>query len=450
MGRPERRRSGGRTTPKNTRPVYDDDLGADSVYYDRDYKYEFQVQIPDEEPDTDLMLETLARDAARLLDEFAAMDAPDMDEADRWASSIQRGISTPWSPDGLPASAVLSHAAREGGPAGALLAAAVAVYGPPKVRARANRVLHRIGESGADVPAWVGALGQAVPVRAWRFTDQWDEHSAVAVDYARPDGSVHVLSVEIHAFLEGLAHSFLLAAGSADAGSGPAEPHLPDDLGSLGIVGKPGSPGDPGEAIEIIEEMSLADARATVEAALRVHDEALTTMDDDDAPDLGQDLRALVGQRMGLLTTGGRPQAAPAPALDETVDAIKSFASQFVRLGEHAEALGDMLHATDRFAMMCHDRDILRWNPLRVSVFLEQWIPKRGWYCDKCYEYHEPPFDEEWLTTVEAAFPRWLRFAAERKGIPDDELDENLATARRSLRQMRVHITGSPVRLALP
>ena len=313
MGRPNRRRAGGRVTPKKSRPRYDDDLGADFTFHDHEYKYEVQAQIPDEEPDSGLMLEMLVRDAAYVLDECAAMDAPDIDEADRWASSIQCGISTTWSPDGLPASAVLSHAAREGGPAGALLAAAVAVYGPPNVRGRADGVLDRISESGADVPAWVGALGQAVPVRARWVTDQWGEHGAVVVDYARPDGSVHMLSVEIHAFCKGMAHSFSLAAvaaGSDAAGSGPAETHLHDAVGDLvdpGTPDDPGNLGDPGDlsgAIEIIEEMSLADARATVEAALRVHDEILSTLDDDYEPGLGQDLRALVGQRIGLLATG--------------------------------------------------------------------------------------------------------------------------------------------------
>ena len=456
MGRPNRRRAGGRVTPKKSRPRYDDDLGADFTFHDHEYKYEVQAQIPDEEPDGGLMLEMLVRDAAHLLDECAAMDAPDIDEADRWASSIQCGISTTWSPDGLPASAVLSHAAREGGPAGALLAAAVAVYGPPNVRGRANGVLDRIIESSADVPAWVGALGQAVPVRARRVTDQWGEHGAVVVDYARPDGSVHMLSVEIHAFCKGMAHSFSLdaaAAGSNAAGSGPAETHLRGNDDGAGTLDDPGTlvdPGDLNEAIEIIEEMGLADARATVEAALRVHDEILSAADDDDEPGMDQDLRALVRQRIGLLATGGRPRAEPAPGIDETADAIRSFASQPVRLGEHAEELGDMLHATVRFAMMCHDSDILRWTPLRVSVFIEEWIPEHGSYCDECDESHESPSDEKWLTTVEAAFPRWLRFAAERKGIPDGALDANLATARRSLRQMRVRVTGSPVRLALP
>ena len=135
----------------------------------------------------------------------------------------------------------------------------------------------------------------------------------MVVDYARPDGSVHMLSVEIHAFCKGMAHSFSLAAvaaGSDAAGSGPAETHLHDAVGDLvdpGTPDDPGNLGDPGDlsgAIEIIEEMSLADARATVEAALRVHDEILSTLDDDYEPGLGQDLRALVGQRIGLLATG--------------------------------------------------------------------------------------------------------------------------------------------------
>ena len=99
------------------------------------------------------------------------------------------------------------------------------------------------------------------------------------------------------------------------------------------------------------------------------------------------------------------------------------------------------------FAMMCHDRDILHWTPPRVAAFLEDWIPDHGLFCEECGEAHEHPPDEEWLTTVESAFPRWLRHAAERRGLSNDALEANLAAARESLRQMRLHATGSPVRL---
>ena len=100
------------------------------------------------------------------------------------------------------------------------------------------------------------------------------------------------------------------------------------------------------------------------------------------------------------------------------------------------------------FAMMCHDRDILRWTPPRVSSFLEDWLADHGLFCEECGESHEHPPDEEWLSTVESAFPRWLRYAAERGKLPDDALEANLAAARESLKRMRRHATGSPLRLA--
>lgn len=83
-----------------------------------------------------------------------------------------------------------------------------------------------------------------------------------------------------------------------------------------------------------------------------------------------------------------------------------------------------------------------------MSQGLDDWIPQHGAYCQECGESHEHPPDEEWLTTVESAFPRWLGFAAERSGVKADSLDENLAAARESLKQMRRAATGSPVRFA--
>ncbi len=93
------------------------------------------------------------------------------------------------------------------------------------------------------------------------------------------------------------------------------------------------------------------------------------------------------------------------------------------------------------------DHDVLRWAPPRVAAFLEQWIPDHGLVCNDCGEFHEHPPEQEWLTTVESAFPRWLRFAAERNGISQDSLEANLAAARESLKQMRRHAIGSSLRL---
>ena len=426
MGRPKRRRGGGRVTPKKKRVHYEDELGADLEFHDSDYRYEAQIQLPDDDQHTGFDLELLTRDAEHLLEGFSTSGSVDMDEADDWSSCIQTEIATRRSPSGADPAAVLAHAERVGGLAGAVLAASVAVYGPADARARARRAMRGIREADPDVPDWIETLGKAEPLRATRTTDRWGEHCKVRVDYQRPDGTAHGVSVCIEPFGLAMATHFTLGPPGTQCTAAGGEGQL-------------------------VEDLDLADARAIIEAGLVAGGEFGVDEDDpidiyDTSPD--GDLRALLEQRLALLPEGGRAPAAPALGADEGAAHFADFLSHGLRLGEHPDEMHDLGRTMLAFAMMCHDRDILRWTPPRATTFLEQWLPDHGLFCTDCGESHEHPPDEEWLTTVESAFPRWLRYAAGRRGLPDDALEENLAAARRSLKQMRLHATGSPVRLS--
>ena len=409
MARRRNRRGGGRVTPKGTRPG--------------DPRRPALTVRPVEDPHVEFQLEMLTRDAAYIAE--TCPDSADICEADEWASAIQSAVASARCPDGVEASLVIAHARCVGGAAGGILAAAMAAYGPSDQRGRARHVLSRLVTEGASVPGWAEALGEVSPLRAVKLSDLWDESQAVVIDYARRDGAAHRLYVAFHPFQGGIAHSPALIAHN-------------DEI----------EPSD--DSIFVVEEISLADARATVEAGLRVFDEVLAAQDPDD-PDLDLDatfdLAALVDQRMGLLPAGGRAPGRQTPDPQAIAGLLQDFASRPMPLGERPQEFNDLLHTMIGFTVTSRDRDILKWTPPRVGAFLEEWIPEHGLYCDECRESHEHPPDEEWLTTVESAFPRWLRFAAERSGLADGILELNLAEARESLKQMRLHATGSPIRL---
>ena len=419
MGRPKRR-GGGRVTPKKKRVLYDDELGADFEFQDSDYRYEVQVQPSDGDQRFGFQLDILTRDAEHILEEFSTSGAADMNEADYWGSCIQSAIMSTRRPEGVDPSAVLAHAERDRGPAGAVLAAAVAVYGSPDARRLARRAMRRIRESHTDVPAWIEMLGKAEPLRATSTTDRWGEHREVCIDYQRPDGTEHGVSVRIEPFHLGFATRFTFGALSTQR-----------------------APSDSKD--QIVEELGLADARAIVTAGLQARG-GFEIYDPGLIGDSDEDLWALLEQRLALLPEGGSAPAASALSSAEGAAHFADFVSQGLRLGEHPDEMGDLGYAMLLFAMVCHDRDILRWTPPRVAVFLEDWLPEHGFFCIDCGESHEHPPDEEWFRTVKSAFPRWLRYAAERRGLPDDALEENLAAARRPLKQMRRRATGSPVR----
>ena len=426
MGRPKRRGGGRvtpkkeRVTPKNERVLYDDAAGADFEFWDRDYHYEVQAQFPDGYQRSGFQLDLLTRDAEHLLEEFSASGTADMYEADYWSSCIQSAIaSTRW-PDGVAPSALLAHAKRVGGPVGAVLAAAVAVYGPPDAKAAASRAMRRIRGLHADVPDWIEMLGKAEPLRATSTTDRWGEYCEVCIDYRRPDGTVHGVSACIEPFQLGAATQFAFGAPSTERAEGVSEDH-------------------------IVETLGLADARAIVAAGLQVRggfdidEDGLDGLDGD----FDEDLWALLEQRLALLPEGGRAPSESAPGAEEGASHFADFVSDGLHLGEHSGEMHDLGRTMLVFAMMCRDCDILRWTPPRVTVFLEDWLPEHGFFCGECREFHEHPHVEEWFRTVVSAFPRWLRYAAERRGLPDDALEDNLTAARRPLKQMRRSATGS-------
>ncbi|MDE0318935.1 MAG: hypothetical protein OXH86_07175 [Acidimicrobiaceae bacterium] len=64
---------------------------------------------------------------------------------------------------------------------------------------------------------------------------------------------------------------------------------------------------------------------------------------------------------------------------------------------------------------------------------MEDFIPDRspadGPECLECGEPHPDTLDQVFMTTVESAFGRWLRFAAEHSESSKANLEENLRAA---------------------
>lgn len=69
-----------------------------------------------------------------------------------------------------------------------------------------------------------------------------------------------------------------------------------------------------------------------------------------------------------------------------------------------------------------------------MERFLSLWIPAKS-VCD-----------DEWHDVVEWVFPRWLRFAARRRGLVADLLELNLAEARVAFVDMRSNAADPAMR----
>ena len=388
MPRPQRRCRGGRVTPKGTRPG---ERGRGRR----------PAGTLAEEP---LVERLLLDDAAGV-----ATECDDLDEAEVWASSVQMLFSPAGlaGPTVLPVARALDAAeACEDRTAAAVVAAAISVYGPLRHRRRAARLVRTLADSGEPLPGWIGALGDVTPRRTVLLTDDWIDERSVWIDFERSDGEVRGLGVSVNGSQGAYACHFVYGP-PIEAIEGPfaKQPHA------------------------VMRPLDLAVARATVEAALERRGRTDLDYDGDDA--LDDDMLALVAQRIALLPGGGTPSPG-VPGEEQIHRLCEDFVEQAEdTMPDEAESVAD---AVCRFAYAWCDGDPLCWSPARVERFLSLWIPAKS-VCD-----------DGWHDVVEWVFPRWLRFAARRRGLAADLLELNLAEARVSSVDMRSNAADPAMR----
>ena len=248
------------------------------------------------------------------------------------------------------------------------------------------------------------------------------------------------MCVSLHPFGWGMAHDFAVAPAGQSA----------QRLAESGFAA---------------ETICLAEARELLVGGIDHLDEAVLDWWESDDLDLDADidLRMLVGQRIEALPggerSGSKDAEGDADTAEHVADVIRGFVALPVPLGENKMDLGGFVVAATMFSQACRDTDVLRWTPPKIETFVERFLPlwtegdDSGDY-DPFDEFGEPgdafEFGEERLSTLDSALPRWLRYAAERRGERAEVLEANLVAAKSSLRKLRVKITGSPIPLAAP
>lgn len=395
-----------------------------------------------------IRMSSLVSDVAENLKSYGDASFADIEE--NLAAAVMSAVETPWNPYGDNPGIALRHFATIGGTPGAVAVATLAAFGEPTVQPKARAQLERLVDGGIEVPEWVRDLGAAEPLGAMMIRDQWDEYVSIVIDYRRPDGTIQELKAAFHPHAGGVTHGFALRPTALPEHRDVAEGHR-------------------------VTSFSLAEARALMDHGLAEFDRASlrraeTAGEFDTDPEWSQEdddrsLRPLIGCLVRLLPSGGKIPGAIAsaasrrpigedPSADrQLTEAIEQFVAER-SLTEDASDVGDIVLIAAMFANSCWIDDIFRWNPPRVKIFLEQWIPNFGFESNgaqmdsadyrEAVEYGFEPSDE-WLATLDSAFPRWLRLAAERRGHSDDLLQANLDAASDSLRELRRTMTGSSV-----
>lgn len=388
MGRPNRRPGCGRVTPKGTPPAAR--RGRRSGRKGRS----IHRNVSPEERLRRSLLETAAAVAA---------DPDGLETAELWASSVQAIFRCCGHHDGAcpTVDELLGYAAADGTAAGAMIAAALSVFGPPEGRPSARDLYGTIAEQGTRLPEWLPMLGAASPLRARRMFAEWGDWYVLVVDYVRPAGASSSLSLLVDRLWTGQAYGLKHHADPLEA------------IDRLDVSGV----GD-------TESVTLTDARATIEAALAAWDAAACDEDSERFYDgFDEDLHAFAMQRASLLPTGGAPLDEARPTERQVARLVKRFAR-----GTNVaptDAVKGMLERVCRFARRCNDGDPLRWTPEKIGRFLADYLPNTvivgdGWYAQ-----------------MEPIFAAWLDYCAAERDLDRHMLAVNVATATETFEMLR-------------
>ncbi|WP_419839400.1 hypothetical protein [Candidatus Poriferisodalis sp.] len=197
-----------------------------------------------------------------------------------------------------------------------------------------------------------------------------------------------------------------------------------------------------------VETVSLADARALCLRALDIYTSLISNdeleMLEDGLDFEGTHLSFVAGHRLDLLPEGGTDAALfPAEEPDRSA-ALEEFWRTARPACEGDDELSSLISGLQVFASLCRDGDVLHWNPCRVEAFMGGFVadysPADMPVCREFAESRPEVFDRHFMSTVESAFPRWLRFAAEHCEPSNEHLQENLYAAAEGFEDWRIAV----------
>ena len=374
----QRKKSGGRVTPKGGAP-----LG--------------RLSAGERAGLNDIFVKILRSARTDLTDDIEPLGV------EVWASQMwaiwQRAELVGMDATAVFAGGLIDYATKRSPPGALAVLRALAAVAPNPYGARARRGAEALFQSGANEPAWTGAVGVATPTQAWLSFDPIDDDGvAVMVEFFSPGGN-HTVGVYVD-------HN--LGAMAKDAFAVPA---------AVGEVMRRLRESDDPHPPEY-RQIPLPEASARWRAALEMTDitvEPPTTEDFDG-------LRALVLARLATMPKGKvlMPQevneAERAQLLSEFLDSDEAVGLLGVQ-GENWEAVEHLSMSVMAFSLDCVLGTPLRFSPVMAEVFCLDWAPRKI------------GADEEAFTLLPDVLAAWIRFAGRRRDISEKAISESVETA---------------------
>lgn len=335
----------------------------------------------------DRMVSIVLRDVGGLRD---AVDA------ECWASEIVSTWSGEKLPDGngenvfLPA--FVRALERKGSPKALATLRALSMVGDESLMKRAGSAADRLAGRGLAEPRWSAEVGRVEPVAAeLMYEEAFDDGVSVLIEFAALSGERHTLGMYIDHNMGGLVKDVFLAGPLAEVRS-EMRPRAHNGVGLA------------------LRDLSLAEARARVEAALYMLDHTWDPPVDEEVPTL----RALIDARIRRLPDGFQlSEEDDEIAVDERERILTDFlASPEGKRWSGDEDAEDVVNTAIDFGADYNHGGPLRWSVVVVEIFMTSWLPRKI--------AREPVFFERLIEVL----PDWVRYAGRVRGVPAEPLAE--------------------------
>ena len=296
------------------------------------------------------------------------------------------------------AGGLIKHAAKRANPDALMVLRALGSVAPEPYGSRARREAERLDSAGVAERGWGAVVGTGEPTAAWLSYDPIDDDGvSVMVGFDGPAGP-STIGVYVDHNLGGMAKdAFAVPAGVGEVLVGLQEnfkgPRQPD-----------------------YREISLEEATARWTEALEMTDMTLDPPTSDDF----DDLRALVMARLSRLPPG-RGIPVPSRMSEEERD---NLLAQFLESDETVglwglsgednedDAIEHLAHQMLTFSLDCILGTPLRFSPVMVEIFCLDWAPRKV------------ALDGDGFTLLPDVLAAFIRFVGRRRGIPEAAITE--------------------------
>ena len=270
----------------------------------------------------------------------------------------------------------------------------IAAMAPPWLSDAVRDAVASQRAAGTPEPVWSRIIGQPALVDAWISTDKLDDQSNLLAAFAYDRRPPHALNMIIDANFGGLIRSAFVS-GDPDA----VRKRWKE------VSGLP---------IRALDEQGLADVLGR---GIQMFEEYLDPPVDEEAENLMPLLRA----RLGLLPAPRDIEPREIPN-DERELLVADFAASPEAAGLPVLAEGSVPEIAAwlvDFACDAGAGDPLRWSPIAVEILLADWLPEKA------------ILSPSEIDAAPEVLRRFIRFAAERKGLAEADFAETLEAVDR-------------------